>query len=80
MGRNVGSRLAECGWNDARRGGNRVATAFVQWMAAGKPLKTEPDTFRRPVDYNCLAHVHRARRVESAGGWKQGGKKTLVEV
>ena len=61
-------------------GRDGVKTALVEGMAAGEPLQTKPDTLRRPVDFDGLAHVHRAGRVIAAGGREKGGEEALVET
>jgi len=47
-------------------------------MAAAQPLQSEPDTLRWPVDFDSLSHVLRTGRMETAGGWKEGGYQALV--
>jgi hypothetical protein len=56
-----------------------VKAALVEGMAAAKPLQTEPDSVRRPVKLNRLAHVFRTRRIKAAGRGKQGGNHAFVD-
>lgn len=55
-----------------------VNPALVKRVAAAQPLYAEPDTLRRPVDFDGLPHVLRAGRVEAAGGWKERRNQELV--
>ena len=57
---------------------NGVGPAFMEGMTAAKPLQPEPDTLRRPVDFDSLTHVFRAGRMEAAGGGEKWRDQELV--
>ena len=47
-------------------------------MAAAEPFQAEPDTLRRPVDFNSLPHIFRTGRMEAAGGRKEWRDQELI--
>ena len=50
----------------------------MERMAAAEPFQAEPDTLRRPVDFNGLPHIFRTGRMEAAGGRKERRDQELI--